>query len=128
MATLGEDLDAPTKIGYSFLCVALVLFAGLMSGLTLGLLSLDRVELEVRGAARARGGCAAARAAARVRATRHGAEWGRAVAARRCWCAAAPRSRSDKRPRSYRCGSAGARRGRGRRGGGEARAWQGLSV
>ena len=48
MATLGEDLDAPTKIGYSFLCVALVLFAGLMSGLTLGLLSLDRVELEVR--------------------------------------------------------------------------------
>ena len=54
MATLGEDLDAPTKIGYSFLCVALVLFAGLMSGLTLGLLSLDRVELEVRGAARAR--------------------------------------------------------------------------
>ena len=48
MASLGEDLDASTKIGYSFLCVALVLFAGLMSGLTLGLLSLDRVELEAR--------------------------------------------------------------------------------
>ena len=48
MTSLGEDLDTSTKIGYSFLCVALVLFAGLMSGLTLGLLSLDRVELEAR--------------------------------------------------------------------------------
>lgn len=33
-----------------FLCItiALVLMAGLMSGLTLGLMSLDKVELEVR--------------------------------------------------------------------------------
>jgi hypothetical protein len=45
---MGEDLSSSTKLGYGFLCVALVLFAGLMSGLTLGLLSLDRVELEVR--------------------------------------------------------------------------------
>ncbi len=48
---MGEDLTAGQKIGYAFLCAGLVLFAGLMSGLTLGLLSLDRVELEVRARA-----------------------------------------------------------------------------
>lgn len=60
---MGEDLSPSTKLGYAFLCVALVLFAGLMSGLTLGLLSLDRVELEVRGR-EAAVACAMERAAA----------------------------------------------------------------
>ena len=78
----GENLDASTKIGFSFLCVALVLFAGLMSGLTLGLLSLDRVELEVRALAAARERAARRRTAlgARRNATA-GAEWARRAGA-----------------------------------------------
>lgn len=50
---LGElDLD-PKKDGFVFFmyvlaCVFLVCMAGLMSGLTLGLLSLDTLDLEVR--------------------------------------------------------------------------------
>jgi hypothetical protein len=43
-------LSPSQVVGYSFLCSALVLFSGLMSGLTLGLLSLDAVDLEVRAA------------------------------------------------------------------------------
>ena len=35
------------NITYTILCVGLVLFAGCMSGLTLGLLSMDIVDLEV---------------------------------------------------------------------------------
>jgi hypothetical protein len=52
-----EPLSASLKVGYAILCVGLVVFGGLMSGLTLGLLTLDRVELE----ARARGGACGAR-------------------------------------------------------------------
>ncbi len=48
MATEGEALPASLKAGYSVLCAGLVLFGGMMSGLTLGLLSLDRVDLAVR--------------------------------------------------------------------------------
>lgn len=40
-------LSSSTRVGYGFLCVGLVLFSGCCSGLTLGLLSLDRVDLEV---------------------------------------------------------------------------------
>lgn len=43
-----STLTASQRAGYSVLCTGLVLFSGLMSGLTLGLLSLDRVDLEVR--------------------------------------------------------------------------------
>ena len=122
MASLGEDLSASTKIGYSFLCVALVLFAGLMSGLTLGLLSLDRVELEVRARLRVR--AAAARSLGPH--ARAPALSGASAAERRCWCAAARRSRSDKRPQSYRCGCARARGRRGRDAGGAARRHVGI--
>jgi hypothetical protein len=48
-----SELSPSQRVGYSFLCAGLVLFSGLMSGLTLGLLSLDRVDLEVRGACQA---------------------------------------------------------------------------
>jgi len=51
----GHSLPTSQKIGYGFLCAGLVLFSGLMSGLTLGLLSLDRVELEARGGGRRSG-------------------------------------------------------------------------
>ncbi|KAK9292945.1 hypothetical protein L1049_020927 [Liquidambar formosana] len=37
----------PMFWGYLFICVALVIFSGLVSGLTLGLMSLDLVDLEV---------------------------------------------------------------------------------
>ena len=45
-----EPLDAHITALYAILVVMLVLGAGLMSGLTLGLLSLDVMDLEVRGA------------------------------------------------------------------------------
>lgn len=44
---MSHSLPQATAIGYSFLCTGLVLFSGICSGLTLGLLSLDRVDLEV---------------------------------------------------------------------------------
>jgi hypothetical protein len=44
----GDQLTGSQRVGYAFLCTGLVLFSGLMSGLTLGLLSLDRVDLEAR--------------------------------------------------------------------------------
>jgi hypothetical protein len=50
---LGEELSKEEEVGYAFLCAGLVLFAGLMSGLTLGLLSLDEMDMEVRVWARA---------------------------------------------------------------------------
>lgn len=43
-----EPLSATTTALYAILVVLLVLGAGLMSGLTLGLLSLDVMDLEVR--------------------------------------------------------------------------------
>lgn len=49
MESAGEDhLAAHTTALYAILVVLLVLGAGLMSGLTLGLLSLDVMDLEVR--------------------------------------------------------------------------------
>ena len=116
MATLGDNLSASTKIGYSFLCVALVLFAGLMSGLTLGLLSLDRVELEVREPARA--DAAARRSAA---STRHDRALSGALRRR---CIAGAGSQRHRRAEATSCHGhtgAAARRCRGRAAGGEAR-------
>jgi hypothetical protein len=46
-----EELDDFTTVLYVSISVGLVLLAGLMSGLTLGLMSLDMVDLEVRAAA-----------------------------------------------------------------------------
>lgn len=43
----GTEDNAQT-IFYSCISISLVLLAGLMSGLTLGLMSLDSVDLEVR--------------------------------------------------------------------------------
>lgn len=40
--TEGEALSAGTTAGYVVLCVVLVIFSGIMAGLTLGLLSLDQ--------------------------------------------------------------------------------------
>eukprot|EP00887_Chlorella_sp_A99_P002918 scaffold6.g2918.t1 len=37
-----SSLSTGTTIGYAFICVALVIFSGMMAGLTLGLLSLDK--------------------------------------------------------------------------------------
>lgn len=37
-----HDLDPATEVAFTILSIFLVLFAGLMAGLTLGLLSLDR--------------------------------------------------------------------------------------
>ncbi len=45
-----EHLDAHTTALYAIIVVILVLGSGLMSGLTLGLLSLDVMDLEVGGA------------------------------------------------------------------------------
>lgn len=42
-----SSLSTGTTIGYAFICVALVIFSGMMAGLTLGLLSLDKMDLEV---------------------------------------------------------------------------------
>ena len=47
----GDELDDFTTVLYIAISVGLVLLAGLMSGLTLGLMSLDMVDLEVRAAA-----------------------------------------------------------------------------
>jgi hypothetical protein len=43
------DLDGFTIAIYISISVALVVLAGLVSGLTLGLMSLDMVDLEVSG-------------------------------------------------------------------------------
>ena len=43
----GEDLKSSEKLIYSLVCICLVLIGGVMSGLTLGLMSLDTVDLEV---------------------------------------------------------------------------------
>lgn len=47
----GHDIKPGSEEFWFFLLVGagLVLFAGLMSGLTLGLMSLDALDLEVRG-------------------------------------------------------------------------------
>lgn len=43
-----EHATGSSALGYAIFCLALVLFGGLMSGLTLGLMSLTAVELEAR--------------------------------------------------------------------------------
>ena len=43
----GDGLSSSEKLIYSLVCIALVLIGGVMSGLTLGLMSLDTVDLEV---------------------------------------------------------------------------------
>ena len=45
---MGDSKDEAQTILYSCVSIGLVLLAGLMSGLTLGLMSLDSVDLEVR--------------------------------------------------------------------------------
>ncbi|CAL8472218.1 g11760 [Coccomyxa elongata] len=42
-----EELNPETRWIYIFICIGLVLLAGLMSGLTLGLMSMDSIDLEV---------------------------------------------------------------------------------
>lgn len=42
-----EETNSTEKAIYSIVCVCLVLIGGVMSGLTLGLMSLDTVDLEV---------------------------------------------------------------------------------
>lgn len=42
-----EESNSTQKVIYSLVCVCLVLIGGVMSGLTLGLMSLDTVDLEV---------------------------------------------------------------------------------
>ena len=42
-----NDLTTDEVITYAVVSIILILFAGVMSGLTLGLLSLDRMDLEV---------------------------------------------------------------------------------
>jgi hypothetical protein len=44
---MGADLSSTEKIVYVVISVCLVLIAGMMSGLTLGLMSLDTIDLEV---------------------------------------------------------------------------------
>ena len=41
------DVSSSEKLIYSIICICLVLIGGVMSGLTLGLMSLDVVDLEV---------------------------------------------------------------------------------
>ena len=43
----GEHLSSSEKLIYSIVCICCVLIGGVMSGLTLGLMSLDTVDLEV---------------------------------------------------------------------------------
>ena len=43
-----EETTSTEKVIYSIVCICLVLIGGVMSGLTLGLMSLDVVDLEVR--------------------------------------------------------------------------------
>ena len=45
--TAGEELSAKTIIIFSCCALAATLFGGLMSGLTVGLASLDRLSLEI---------------------------------------------------------------------------------
>lgn len=47
LSSAGDDLTEGEKIAYLCGSVGLVIMAGLMSGLTLGLMSLDAVDLEV---------------------------------------------------------------------------------
>ena len=42
-----EEVSSGQKLIYSIVCICLVLIGGVMSGLTLGLMSLDTVDLEV---------------------------------------------------------------------------------
>ena len=42
-----SDVSSSEKLIYSIICICLVLIGGVMSGLTLGLMSLDVVDLEV---------------------------------------------------------------------------------
>ena len=42
-----EQTNSTEKVIYSIVCICLVLIGGVMSGLTLGLMSLDTVDLEV---------------------------------------------------------------------------------
>lgn len=42
-----EQTSSTEKVIYSIVCICLVLIGGVMSGLTLGLMSLDVVDLEV---------------------------------------------------------------------------------
>jgi metal transporter CNNM len=42
-----QPLTPAENLIYALLCVALILMSGIMSGLTLGLMSLDSVEIEV---------------------------------------------------------------------------------
>ena len=44
---MSEDVSSSQKLIYSLVCICLVLVGGVMSGLTLGLMSLDVVDLEV---------------------------------------------------------------------------------
>lgn len=48
-AELGSEIEFGTALWFSYagICAFLVLFAGLMSGLTLGLMSLSLVDLEI---------------------------------------------------------------------------------
>lgn len=43
----GGEIRESLRLVYTLIAIALVLMAGLMSGLTLGLMSLDVVDLEV---------------------------------------------------------------------------------
>lgn len=43
-----DETDPELKVFYVGISVGLVILAGLMSGLTLGLMSMDQVDLEVR--------------------------------------------------------------------------------
>ena len=45
---MADAADEGQKVLYLCISIFLVLMAGLMSGLTLGLMSLDQVDLEVR--------------------------------------------------------------------------------
>lgn len=47
--SLGSEIEFGTSLWfiYAGFCMFLVVFAGLMSGLTLGLMSLSRVDLEI---------------------------------------------------------------------------------
>ncbi len=42
-----SDASSSEKLIHSIICICLVLIGGVMSGLTLGLMSLDVVDLEV---------------------------------------------------------------------------------
>ena len=52
LATLATEAEGPlnpeTKVLYTCISVLLVVMAGLMSGLTIGLMAMDDMEMEVR--------------------------------------------------------------------------------